>query len=75
MALLNFTVAMFHLNFSAGVCFGVSNERSWSLGAAVSNGDEVPCPRTQGSAFFFIIKNEFFLLLKMDVACRSKTTL
>lgn len=56
MALLNFTVAMFHLNFSAGVCFGVSNERSRSLGAAVNNGDEVPCPPTQGSAFFLIKK-------------------
>lgn len=56
MALLNFTVAMFHLNFSAGVCFGVSNKRSRSLGAAVNNGDEVPCPPTQGSAFFLIKK-------------------
>lgn len=43
-AALNFMVAMFHLNFSTGVCSEVSNGCCRSLGTAVSNGDGVPCP-------------------------------
>lgn len=52
-ALLNFMVAMLHLNFSEGVCLEVSNECSWSLGTAVNSGDEVPCLVMHGSALFF----------------------
>lgn len=43
-AALNFMVAMFHLDFSKGVCSEVSNGRCRSLGTAVNNGDGVPCP-------------------------------